>query len=185
MKDITVKTHLPIDDDGREIINLVVHDDSDFLSPYSESSQEIVSQEVASFLDSKAKLIKQNKPLHIVVKSDKIEESERETCTRAIKNYYYNEKIDLERTLKFYLISSLILTIAAVVIFALLYLWIINANIEILSEIITVIGWVFLWEAVDLFCIRSSLLQVRRRRCQNFINAQISFVNISEKVKND
>ena len=120
-----------------------------------------------------------------MVKSDKIEESERETYTRAIKNYYYNEKIDLERTLKFYLISSLILTIAAVVIFTLRYLWIINANIEILSEIITVIGWVFLWEAVDLFCIRSSLLQVRRRRCQNFIDAQISFVNISEKVKND
>lgn len=188
MKKRIKKMHLPIDEEGREIINMVVHDNSDFLSPYSNDNQEIITQDVASFLNSKSKLIKQNKPLHIIIKSDKINDNEKNVYSKAIKNYYYNEKIDIERSLKFYLISSLILTVVSIIIFSLLYTVVQNVNISILSEIITVIGWVFLWEAVDLFCIRSSLLQVKRRKCKNFINAQISFEKLNysnlKKIKN-
>ena len=133
---------------------MVVHDNSDFLSPYSSDNQEIITQDVASFLNSKSKLIKQNKPLHIIIKSDKINDNEKNVYSKAIKNYYYNEKIDIERSLKFYLISSLILAVVSIIIFSLLYTVVQNVNISILSEIITVIGWVFLWEAVDLLFIK-------------------------------
>lgn len=179
MKEKQEKYLLPIDENGKIVISMVIHDNKEFLSLYCSDNQEIITQEVASFLDSKSKLIKQNKPLHIIIKNDKISENEKKIYSKAIKNYYYNEIIDLERTLKFYLISSLILALVSIVIFSLLYTIVQNANISILSEIITVIGWVFLWEAVDLFCIRSSLLQVKRRKCKNFLNAQISF----EKLK--
>lgn len=133
---------------------MVVHDNSDFLSPYSSDNQEIITQDVASFLNSKSKLIKQNKPLHIIIKSDKINDNEKNVYSKAIKNYYYSEKIDIERSLKFYLISSLILAVVSIIIFSLLYTVVQNVNISILSEIITVIGWVFLWEAVDLLFIK-------------------------------
>ena len=84
---------------------MVIHDNKEFLSLYCSDNQEIITQEVASFLDSKSKLIKQNKPLHIIIKNDKISENEKKIYSKAIKNYYYNEIIDLERSLKFYLIS--------------------------------------------------------------------------------
>lgn len=115
---------------------MVVHDNSDFLSPYSSDNQEIITQDVASFLNSKSKLIKQNKPLHIIIKSDKINDNEKNVYSKAIKNYYYNEKIDIERSLKFYLISSLILAVVSIIIFSLLYTVVQNVNISILSEII-------------------------------------------------
>lgn len=167
----------------REIINLVVYDDEDFLSPYSGDDQEIISQEVAGFLNSRAKRLKRHKQVHIKISSNKIEESEQKVYSRAIQNYYSNEKSEIERKQNFYLLIGSILTLAAIAIFTILYLLIIKLNLPILNEIITVIGWVFLWEAVDLFCIRTPLLQSQRRICQNLISAKITYHGLEPKAR--
>lgn len=72
---------------------MVVHDNSDFLSPYSSDNQEIITQDVASFLNSKSKLIKQNKPLHIIIKSDKINDNEKMFILKQLKIIIITRKL--------------------------------------------------------------------------------------------
>lgn len=158
-------------------INLIVYDDSSFLSPYSSDNEEIVSDEVAGFLENSAKQIKPTSSLKINIKSKTIAENEKPVYLRAIKNYYENESAEIKRNLKFNLIATLILFAISVVVLLVLFLVVAKFNIQVLTEIVTIMAWVFLWEAVDLFFIRRPLLRRELHRCENLKNSEIVFLN--------
>ena len=158
-------------------INLTVYDDSSFLSPYSSDNEEIISDEVAGFLENSAKQIKPTSSLKINIKSKTIAENEKPVYLRAIKNYYENESAEIKRSLKFNLIATLILFAISVVVLLVLFLVVAKFNIQVLTEIVTIMAWVFLWEAVDLFFIRRPLLRRELHRCENLKNSEIVFLN--------
>ena len=158
-------------------INLTVYDDSNFLSPYSSDNEEIISDEVAGFLENSAKQIKPTRSLKINIKSKTIAENEKPVYLRAIKNYYENESVEIKRNLKFNLIATLILFAISVVVLLVLFLVVAKFNIQVLTEIVTIMAWVFLWEAVDLFFIRRPLLRRELHRCENLKNSEIVFLN--------
>lgn len=159
------------------LINLTVYDDSSFLSPYSSDNEEIISDEVAGFLENSAKQIKPTRSLKINIKSKTIAENEKPVYLRAIKNYYENESAEIKRNLKFNLIATLILFAISVVVLLALFLVVEKFNIQVLTEIVTIMAWVFLWEAVDLFFIRRPLLRRELHRCENLKNSEIVFLN--------
>ena len=158
-------------------INLTVYDDSSFLSPYSSDNEEIISDEVAGFLENSAKQIKPTSSLKINIKSKTIAENEKPVYLRAIKNYYENESAEIKRNLKFNLIATLILFAISVVVLLVLFLVVEKFNIQVLTEIVTIMAWVFLWEAVDLFFIRRPLLRRELHKCENLKNSEIVFLN--------
>lgn len=158
-------------------ISLTVYDDSSFLSPYSSDNEEIISDEVAGFLENSAKQIKPTSSLKINIKSKTIAENEKPVYLRAIKNYYENESAEIKRNLKFNLIATLILFAISVVVLLVLFLVVAKFNIQVLTEIVTIMAWVFLWEAVDLFFIRRPLLRRELHRCENLKNSEIVFLN--------
>ncbi len=158
-------------------ISLTVYDDSSFLSPYSSDNEEIISDEVAGFLENSAKQIKPTSSLKINIKSKTIAENEKPIYLRAIKNYYENESAEIKRNLKFNLIATLILFAISVVVLLVLFLVVAKFNIQVLTEIVTIMAWVFLWEAVDLFFIRRPLLRRELHRCENLKNSEIVFLN--------
>ena len=158
-------------------ISLTVYDDSSFLSPYSSDNEEIISDEVAGFLENSAKQIKPTRSLKINIKSKTIAENEKPVYLRAIKNYYENESAEIKRNLKFNLIATLILFAISVVVLLVLFLVVAKFNIQVLTEIVTIMAWVFLWEAVDLFFIRRPLLRRELHRCENLKNSEIVFLN--------
>lgn len=158
-------------------ISLTVYDDSSFLSPYSSDNEEIISDEVAGFLENSAKQIKPTSSLKINIKSKTIAENEKPVYLRAIKNYYENESTEIKRNLKFNLIATLILFAISVVVLLVLFLVVAKFNIQVLTEIVTIMAWVFLWEAVDLFFIRRPLLRRELHRCENLKNSEIVFLN--------
>ena len=72
------------------------------------------------------------------------------------------------------IVSIIFLIISAVVL--LINFSVINRlNILLLSEIVLVIGWVFLWEAVQIFFIDRHKLIRAKYRYINIIEAKISF----------
>ena len=158
-------------------ISLTVYDDSNFLSPYSSDNEEIISDEVAGFLENSAKQIKPTRSLKINIKGKTIAENEKPVYLRAIKNYYENESAEIKRNLKFNLIATLILFAISVVVLLVLFLVVAKFNIQVLTEIVTIMAWVFLWEAVDLFFIRRPLLRRELHRCENLKNSEIVFLN--------
>lgn len=163
------------DDSGRSEINLTIYDDDNFLSPYSSDNEEIISDEVASFLENNVHLINPKEPLHIKISSNEINETEKGIYKRAINNYYFNEVVEIDRSLKFNTLATVLLTLISLIIFVGLYFLMSYTSIPILPEVITVIAWVFLWEAVNQFFIERAFLRRRENRCLNLMSAKISF----------
>ena len=163
------------DSAGRCVINLTIYDDDNFLSPYSLDNEEIISDEMSNFFDHATKAVAPKDSLHINIYSDKIDEEEKKIYPKAIKNYYYNQLLEIRRNLITNAIVSAMLAIVGVGIVIALFSISAIRNSYIIAELVTIFGWVFCWEAVDQFFIQRRILNRQRLRYINLMNAKITF----------
>ncbi|MBQ3502891.1 MAG: hypothetical protein IJA72_04450 [Clostridia bacterium] len=169
-KEILNHKHCPklISDDNSIDINII--DSSEILSPYTEDNRPIITNDFAEFLNNSVKdiSIKQNISINISTQNGNAE-----NISNAVKTYYYNEFVDVERKLKFNLLSSMILLIVGIIAFAVSIAQYI-AKLPVLAGAIDIYAWVFMWEAFDLFFFRRTELKYQQRRYANFITAKIN-----------
>lgn len=167
------------DDENRAIINLNIYDDSNFLSPYSANTSQIINDEVASFLENQVKLIKIKYPLTIIINSNCIDEKEKIIYTDALRRYYMNNKNEYQFEKRKVSIIVLIFFVVSVSILVTHFFY--RGNNNVILEIIDIIAWVFMWEAVDKFCIERFIQQRQVKRCQNFIDAKIIYKELDNQ----
>lgn len=74
-----------IDDEGLEVISMKVLNDDNFLSPYSTEYDEIISDEVATYLEHVITPIDLKHELHLVISSNCITEEEKEIYKKLLK----------------------------------------------------------------------------------------------------
>lgn len=173
-----------VDEEGRSIINITIYNDNDFLSPYSTSNEEILTEDTAKFLEHSAMTANPKNPLHINIYSDEIDSVEKEKYPKAIKNYYFNQLVDIQQKLKHNLIVSLIFTLASIIIFLAEFSFVQSLiKNDTINELINIIGWVFMWEAVDQFCIERSHINRQKYRYLNIMEAKLTFHKLKEKNK--
>lgn len=170
-----------IDEEGRTIISISVLKDDDFLSYYSINEQPIITTEVADCLENSVKHLKPKTKLHFIFKSNEIDENEEIAYEKAINNYYTSEFIELCNDMRSHLFLSLIMTFVGAFFFALSLIVEKNSDNQILFNIIDIIAWVFVWEAVDIFFLERAKLKYKRQRCFEIMNSKISFHKIDEK----
>ncbi len=163
------------DEDGRSIINLTIYDDSEFLSQFSTDNEEVISEEVATYIENSAFPISPKDPIHIKISSDKIGGEKQDRYIKAINNYYFNKLCDLYRELKNNSIISLVLAVAGVLVLIGQFLLASVLDSLIVIEIINIMAWVFLWEACDQFFIERRKLKLKIFRYINIMNAKLSF----------
>jgi len=163
------------DEEGRAVIGMTVLRDDDFLSCYSAGETPVISAEIAAFLEENTLALRPGEPLHVRIDSDCIDETEREIYCTALREYYVRRykrsHMQLRRNALAALIMAMIgfLTLAAVVVFSVL------GTLPVLSEVIDIFAWVFLWESVDLFFLQRTALRYERDRYLHFIDAVIEF----------
>jgi len=174
------KYDIELDEDGRYIINSTIYDDSHFLSPYSSCNKEIISDEIAQFLEQSSKIAPPKANLHLKVYSDQIDDTEKDVYKKAIKRYYLNQIIDIKRRLLFNSIVSLIFTLIGLATFIFLLFFSNIFSSDIIYEIISIFGWVFLWEAVDNFFIERANLNRHKHRYINLYSAKITYYNLEK-----
>ena len=150
--------------DNQAVINMVVKDDENFLSVFSETETPVISNEVADFIETSAKAITPNKKLTLKIKSDCIDNQEKELYRKAIKEYYKEKCVASSRELNKSNLIALFLTIAGVFVLALAFLLEQNMPISFWAELVDIVAWVFLWEAVDLFCFECTALRIKSWR---------------------
>ena len=173
---------IEFDDEGRSIIDITVYDDEYFLSPYTSNNNELISDEVATFLDHSVKVVSPKEPLHINIISNSINQNEEIVYKRAIKNYYLNQIVDINRKLRFNSIASAMFTLIGLLTFFILLLLDSTITSEIIYEIFSIFGWVFLWEAVDQFFIERNKLNRQKNRDLNIYGAKITFNKLNKKI---
>ncbi len=151
-------------------ININITDSTEILSPYTEDNRPVITNDFAEFLNNSVKDIPIKQDISITISTQK---GKTKNIPTAIKTYYYNEFVDIERKLKFNMMSSILLLLIGLVAFAISIAHYI-AEMPILAGSIDIFAWVFEWESFDLFFFRRRELKHQQRRYSNFITAKIN-----------
>lgn len=173
------------DEEGKALIKINVNDDTNFLSTFSLGSEPVINNDVADFLNYNTLALKPREQIHLVIESDVIDENEQTQYKTGIKryyeSYYEHNRLELNRNA----ITALIMLMVSIVVFTIMVI-VSQYNIgAVWLEIIDVIGWVFAWEAVDVFFLQRHLLRVEKYRCLALIGATIEFIPKTKNLKNN
>ena len=163
------------DNDGRIIVDMNVKDDTDFLSVFSASDTPVISSDVAEFLENSTHSIRPDEQLTLRVKSACIDETEQRIYKAAIKEYYTEKYRVNERELKIQNIIALLLAVLGtlVLVFAVFLDYYVKSIVW--AEVIDIVAWVFLWEAVDIKFFKTRELALQRKRYAMLIYMKIRY----------
>jgi len=170
------KPECKCDSEGRVIVDLNVHNDDNFLSPYSSSENAVLTEEVSDFIENNLKNVSVEKRIKLVIHGDTITDEEQIQYENAIHRHYseqyQNVKTDKSRLTKISFIMAMIAVLVLTVMFTLEFTIGINA---VILEVIDIIAWVFMWEAVEIFFLQGSALRRKEKRYLALIDSKIEF----------
>lgn len=169
------------DEDDRVVININVRDDVEFLSNYGIEENTVISQETASFLEHAIKPINYKENLTLAIHSDVISEDEKYLYDKGIRNYYKNSLLEQKKHLDLNLKSTLFLLLSGIVYFALLTLVSFFLKNDLWVEVLSIVGWVFIWEAVEVFFLERPKLRRMKYRYYALMNSKIIFIDVKRK----
>ena len=115
------------------------------------------------------------------LKLAEIDETEQVKYRTAIKNYYFTKLIDIKTQLRKLTLISIVFMLASSVIFACSAFIPFLSSTPVINEFVIVIGWVFAWEAVDLFCIQRNQINIEKMRYTNLMYAKITYEKLDKK----
>jgi len=163
------------DEEGASIVDIRVDEDDDFLSPYGRGDTLVISEEMAGYLKNTTEGISVKNNLHLKIKCRDINENNKEKFQKSIKTYYTNRFYEVERKLKLNAFAVLVTFVLALVF---LGIWVLIENMHspaVVTLIIEIVAWVFMWEAVDLFIFERTVLRHQKNKILQLLNAKISF----------
>ena len=163
------------DADGNAIVNMTVKDDSDFLSVFSSGQTPVISTEVADFIENNTHTIRSNEELTLRIYGNCIDEQEKVTYGSAIKEYYAEKYLANEKELKRNSFIVLILMWAGILVLAAAIFLEYRRDSIIWSEVIDIMAWVFLWEAVDIAVFENRSLRLKRLRYMSYMSMKIEY----------
>lgn len=163
------------DEEGRVVVKMVVRDDSEFLSAFSESENPVISSDVATFLENRTAAIPPSEQLTLRIHSNCITEQEQIVYNKAISEYYSEQYASNEIELKRNAIISIILGVMGVIVLTLMIALDKLIGDSVWWEVIDIVAWVFIWEAVDLWFIENHVLRLKKIRCLGLISAKVQY----------
>lgn len=177
MKKKTDNWDFPKDENDRFILDMTIIDSSSFISPYCGNSP-VIGSEVAAYLDNAIQNIPAKYDVSLHIKCHSISEDEQRIYRNAINNYYHNIVQQAIRNLFRNSIVSLIMALFGIAVIAIMLILTARGLNEVWDIVLEVIGWVFIWEAVDKFCFERYKLKHELRRAYQLKNADIKFINL-------
>ena len=145
-----------------ETINIKAESKAAIFSDYNYDSNEVLNSNIEEFLVEKVKNIPPKVNLRVKIFTDDcVDENEVKV---AYKNKFKGDFEELEQELKRNMLFAFTMLILGVLFMGFLILEMYFLNNYILSTILEIAVWVFVWEAVDSFFLERS--SIRRKRYQ-------------------
>ena len=145
-----------------ETINIKAESKAAIFSDYNYDSNEVLNSNLEEFLVERVKNIPPKVNLRVKIFTDDcVDENEVKV---AYKNKFKGDFEELEQELKRNMLFALTMLILGVLFMGFLILEMYFLNNYILSTILEIAVWVFIWEAVDSFFLERS--SIRRKRYQ-------------------
>lgn len=170
------KRHYTRDQENRIVIPMTVKDDSNFLSVFSENKTPVISTEVADFIENSTHSIPPQEPLTLRIHSNCIDDREQEVYQRAIKEFYTQRYIANERELKRSKIIAVLLALMGILVLGFELFFEYRVGGAIWAEVIDIVAWVLLWEAVDIGLFGNRALKIKKKYCLSYLSMKIEFV---------
>ncbi len=166
------------DEYGNVVIDMTVTDDSNFLSPFSMKTQPVISTDVADFLETSTCSYVPDESFSLKIHSDCIDENEQKVYPKAIAEYYTQRYVACEKELDRNAIISMILALFGIFALAVM-ITLENLLIgSVWTEVIDIIAWVFLWEAIYIAFLTNRGLKLKRKRYLSLINMKVEFLSL-------
>lgn len=172
------KLNVKLDEENRAIMNLKMTDVSNFLSPFY-YDKPVISDDVAEYFNNNKRIFLWKKGVVINVISDVIKEEEQPVYEEAIKSYYRDSLIHEKRSGKRNFILALIMFFIGVIIFALMFGLDKYFELGLWQEVLDVVAWVFIWEAVDIVFIEKIEHANTKRIAKNVIESKVVFKKLT------
>ena len=171
------------DGEGRAVIDMNINDDGDFLSVYSKSDIPVISCDVAEFIENEARPAKPGERFTLRIHSSCIDAAEKVIYDKAIRKYYEEKDAANERELRRNNVIALLLLAAGILVLAFAVFF--NAKMETLvwSEVIDIVAWVLIWEAVDVMLFRNNELRVNKHRYRALSSMKIEYYDTGKNEK--
>lgn len=157
-----------------ETINVKVKHEEEIYSGYNYDRNEVLNPALSDFLVEKAESLHKRSKLRIKIFFDfSLEEHE---LFSAIKNKFKGEFESYERKLKQTAIFSLVVLILGILFLGIFVLEEMFFHNVVLSIILEIASWVFIWEAVDSFFLERMTLKEKWRQMARLYDAEIEVV---------
>lgn len=164
------------DDDGNFVIDMIVRDDTNFLSPFSESRVPVVNGDVASFVENRTKSVGTKEKLKLKIHSTCIDKTEQEIYKTAIKEYFSESCAEVDAKIKRNNIISIFLLLLGILTLSAMFVLEKYSISGIWTEVVDIVAWVFLWEATDIFVLQNMELRLKRKKLLSIIAMSVEFV---------
>ena len=170
--------------DGSVQINVGLKDSDDFFSPYAYKSYELMNTDVIDYINMCESTI----PIKSEVSLDIYTETpttnaEKQRIRKAVKRHHAEELIITNKKLRHNLIEGLIFSIIGIIILfveAVLYTKFANMYLD---TILAVIGWLFLWDGIEVMLSERSELKRAKIRSMRLMNAKVHVRKYSKKIQ--
>jgi hypothetical protein len=169
------------DDDGRIVVDLSIRNDDYFLSPYSTGENSVLSAEVSDFIEHSLMTIPVDESIKLRIHSDVINEEEKIEYSKAIKEHYSEcyKSVSYEKKRHFKL-AFIMAFVAILVLTVMIGLDLSGINNAVALEVLDIVAWVFMWEAVDIFFMKTTFIRLKEKRYLRLCDCSIEFVKFSK-----
>lgn len=153
-------------------IEIELKDKKDFVSKYNNNR---ISNDLYNYIKEEIKLLNLKEKITMEITTQfKMSDKEKELLALNIKKTSNEEIRDLEYLEQKVLLKELILLLIGTIIIFICFL---IKNLEFISEIILIIGWLFIWESLYSLIFRRTKNKILKERLKSIINSYIDFID--------
>jgi hypothetical protein len=170
-------------EDGRYNVSITIDGEAELFSPLSENREPRLSSEVAEFIECTAEKVPRGELVRLnIITESEVAEGERERIGAAVQRHFiqaYEKESRQRKKLRFIaLIMAIIGVLALTVVIG---LGLSGLRGEVTAEVIDIFAWVFIWEAIDIYFLRSRESIITELRYLALAEAEICFPTNSKE----
>lgn len=185
-KAVREANELDYNEDGSVQINVGLKDSDDFFSPYAYKTYELMNTDVIEYINMCEATI----PVKDAVSLDIYTETpttnqEKIRIRKAVKRHHAEQLAIVNQKLRRNLVEGLIFSIIGILILfveAILYVKFENMYLD---TILAVVGWLFLWDGLEVMLSERHDLRRKKIRCIRLINAKVHVRKYSRKIQRE
>lgn len=170
--------------DGTVQLNVGLSDANDFFSPYSYKSYELMNPDVIDYINMCEASIPVKEELSLDIYTETTTTNTmKQRMRKAVKRHHAEQIVIVNKKLKRNLIQGITFSIVGILILlveAILYKMVSNMYLD---TILAVIGWLFLWDGLEVMLADRSELRRKKLRSLRLMNAKVHIRKYSRKIR--